>query len=303
MTRERPVTAIARRREQRLAALAVAKRSLPISFAIVGVQKAGTSSLYSMLVRHPDIAAGPQKELRFFMEPHDWDHPDYSSYRRPVTGPARIAGDATPGYLFYPGALERMHAYDPAMPLVACFRDPIERALSQWAMERARRNHYPDLPEAIERWGDDDLPASAPAGASPSPLLQASPFARGLYGAQLERAFPLYPRDRWLLVEFRRLLREPALVLDEATEHLGLPRFGSHPPLPHRMASSATNPGRRPSEAAFEHLVGRYADDLALFERLSGLDVSGWPTRQAADGELAISALRERLCTSLGLTA
>ena len=275
------MTAIARRRELRLAALATAERSLPISFAIVGVQKAGTTSLYSMLTRHPAIVGGPQKELRFFLEPHDWSNPDYSTYRRPAKGRAR---------------------YDPSMRLMASFRDPLERAFSHWAMERRRHEHYPDLPEAVERWGDDDLPTSAPEGASPSPLLQGSPFARGLYGAQLERALACYPREQWLFVEFRRLLDEPTAVLDEATDHLGLPRFTAYPSMPHRMASPPANPGGRPSSAAIEGLVRRYADDLVLLERLSGLDVSGWPTKQAADGTLEIAALRDRLCDRLGLT-
>jgi hypothetical protein len=297
------VTDLGRRRRQRLEALAVATRSLPIGFAIVGVQKAGTTSLYTMLSRHPRIASGPQKEMRFFIEPHDWTHPDYSTYRRPLKKiEPTIAGDATPAYLFFPGAIERMHRYDPTMRLLASFRDPLERALSQWAMERGRSERYPDLPEAIERWGDDELPSSYPTDASPSPMLQGSPFVRGLYGAQLERALAFYPREQWLLLEFRRLLRDPHAVLDDATDHLGLPRFTAYPSMPHQMATPTSNPGARPSAAAVESLVRRYADDLTLFERLSGLDLSSWPTKQAADGTLDVTELRDRLCDKLGLS-
>lgn len=293
---------LTRGRVARLEALAVATRSLPISFVIAGVQKAGTTSLYSMLTRHPSVAGGPQKEIRFFIEPRDWDDPDYSLYRRPVkSSRPTVAGDATPAYLFFPGAIERMHRYDPDLRLLASFRDPLERALSQWSMERSRHPGYPDLPEAIERWGDDELPTSYPADAKPSPMLQGSPFVRGLYGAQLERALAFYPREQWLLLEFRRLLKEPPAVLDDATDHLGLPRFTSYPSMQHRMASPTSNPGARPSVAAVETLVRRYADDLALFERLSGLDLSGWPTKQAADGTLEMSVLRDRLCDKLGL--
>lgn len=295
---------LTRGRAARLAALATAPRSLPIGFAIVGVQKAGTTTLYSMLSEHPQVAAGPQKEIRFFIEPRDWADPDYSTYRRPVKRSSpTIAGDATPAYLFFPGAIERMHHYDPDLRLLASFRDPLERAFSQWSMERSRHARYPDLPEAIERWGDDDLPASYPAGARPSRMLKGSPFVRGLYGAQLERALAFYPRECWLLVEFRRLLAEPHAVLDAATDHLGLPRFTSYPSMQHWMASPTANPGGRPPAAAIEKLVRRYADDLALFERLSGLDLSGWPTKQAADGRLEITALRDRLCDKLGLQA
>jgi hypothetical protein len=295
---------LTRAREARLSALDEAPRSLPIGFVIAGVQKAGTTSLYSMLSKHPLVAGGPQKEIRFFIEPHDWSAPDYSTYRRPVKRRRPIiAGDATPAYLFFPGAIERIHRYDPALRLMASFRDPLERAFSQWSMERSRHEDYPDLPEAIERWGDAELPSSYPSDAWPSPMLQGSPFVRGLYGAQLERALRFFPREQWLLVEFRRLLTEPSAVLDEATDHLDLPRFETYPSMPHRMASPTSNPGARPSVAAIEHLVRRYADDLAVFERLSGLDLSGWPTKQAADGALELTALRDRLCDKLGLEA
>jgi hypothetical protein len=289
------------RRRRRLAALAETECSLPITFAIVGVQKAGTTSLYSMLVRHPHIAGGHQKELRFFMERRDdWHDPDYSTYRRPARRRHRVAGDATPAYLFYPGAMERMHRYNPAMRLIASFRDPIERGFSHWSMERLRDDGYPDLPEAIERWGGDDLPAGPPAG-SPTPMLRGSPFARGLYGAQLERAMALFPPPQWLLVEFGSLLREPHAVLDRATDLLGVSRFTTYPGLPRKMAGPATSPGARPSVGQVEGLVRRYAADLALFARLSGLDISGWPTQQAAEGRLDVGVLRDRLCDRLGL--
>jgi hypothetical protein len=303
MVAGRQMTAIPRRRAQRLAALAEAQQSVPISFAIVGVQKAGTTSLYSMLTRHPDIVGGPQKELRFFLEPNDWADPDYSTYRRPAKRPGQVAGDATPGYLFFPGAIERMHGYDADMRLMASFRDPLERAFSQWSMERSRHETYPDLPEMIERYGHDELPQAGPADGRPTPLLRSSPFVRGLYGAQLARGLEYFPREQWLLLEFRSLIREPHQSLDRATDLLGLPRFTKYPELPQRMAGPTTNPGQRPSVAAIESLVRRYADDLALFERLSGLDLSGWPTKQAADGALDVSDLRDQLCDRLGLQA
>ncbi len=67
-----------------------------------------------------------------------------------------------------------------------------------------------------------------------------------------ERALAFYPREQWLLVEFRQLLDETHSVLDDATDHLGLPRFTSYPVMEHWMASPTTNPGGRPSAAAIE---------------------------------------------------
>jgi hypothetical protein len=292
---------IAKRRAKRLAALEAAGSSVPISFAIVGVQKAATTTLYQMLARHPRVVSGPQKELRFFLEARDWDDPDYTSYRRPMTKPgADLAGDATPAYLFWPGAMERMRAYNPDMRLMASFRDPIERAFSHWAMERSRHAGFPDLPDAIERYGHDPLPESV-SDDRPGRALQRSPFARGLYGAQLDRALALFPAEQWLFYEFRELLADHELSLDKATDHLGIARFEGYPALDHRMATPTTNDGTAPGVAAVEALVERYADDLALFERLSDLDTGRWPTRQVLDGTLDVEAFHAKLCGKLGL--
>ncbi len=288
----------AKRRARRMAALEAAEFSVPISFAIVGVQKSATSSFYRTLSEHPDIVGGPEPEMRFFIEPHDWAAPDYASYRRPVVQGGHIAGDATPAYLFWPGAMQRMRDYDPGMPVMAIFRDPIERAFSQWAMERSRHAGYPDFPEAIEQYVDDPLPPESNEPPAPRQL-QRSLFSRSLYGEQLERALPLFPAEQWRFFEFGALVADPQGQMDRATDLLGLPRFEDHPPLPHRHPTAVVR-GEAPSMAAFERVIRRYADDLPLFERLSQVDTSNWPTRRVLDGTLEVEAFHAKICAKLG---
>ena len=296
------MSGVATRRDRRLALLET-EESLPIRFAVVGVQKAATSTLYRMLIRHPRIVGGPQKELRFFLEDHDWDDPDYSSYRRPRMAPkADLAGDATPAYLFWPQALERMHAYRSDMLLMATFRDPVERACSQWAMERSRRADYPDLPEAIARFGADPLPERL-SESNPGPGLQESLFVRGRYGAQVERGLAVFPRSQWLFLEFRQLLSDHEQALDRATDHLGIGRFKRYPELVQKSATSTSNTGPAPTVGALEQIVAGYADDLDLFERLTDIDTSSWSTRRVLSGELPIEAFHARICAKLGLPA
>jgi len=291
---------LAARRNKRLALLENSE-SVPIRFAIVGVQKGATSTLYRMLVRHPRIVGGPEKELRFFLEDHDWDDPDYSLYGRPRLGAtADLAGDATPAYLFWPRALERMRRYRAEMLLMATFRDPVERACSQWAMERSRHADYPDLPEAIARYGADPLPETLPES-RPGPSLQRSLFARGRYGAQVERGLALFPRQQWLFLEFRELLSDHQRTLDRATDHLGIDRFQRYPELIQQNATPTQNAGPAPTVAALDQLVQGYADDLALFERLTDIDTASWPTRRVLSGDLTIEAFHAKICSKLGL--
>lgn len=289
----------ARRRANRMAALAASDVSVPVSFAIVGVQKGATTTLYRMLVEHPDVVDGPEKEMRFFIERRNWAEPDYSTYRRPVVRGGHVAGDATPAYLFWPGAMQRLRDYDPALQVMAIFRDPIERAVSHWSMERGRRDGYPDLADAIETYVDDPLPPEDADQPTPREL-QYSLFSRSLYGEQLERALPLFPEEQWGLFEFRALITDPRGQIDRATDLLGLDRFDELPPLPHRNQTASVDAGRLPTVAHIERLVRRYADDLSVFERVSGLDTGTWPTRRVLEGSLAVEELHATLVSKLG---
>lgn len=291
------------RRLRRLETLALSSRQLPISFSVVGVQKAATSTLYKMLTRHREVAGGHEKEIRFFMEEaRDWDDPDYSTYCRPAEHPAvRVAGDATPAYIFWPRALERMHRYNPGMRLIATFRDPVERAFSEWSMQRTRDAGFPDLPEAVRRFSARHVPNEISRESPPYEVRRQALVTRGLYGQQLERGLRHFPREQWLLIGFRDFLTHHTSTLDRVTDHIGVHRYRRYPGLQHRGATASGHAGRPPSADDVRHLVELYADDLALFARLSGLDVSRWPTTRVLSGDLDVAEFSDLLSRKLGL--
>lgn len=301
-TLQRPPHMRARRKRARLR-LARAEHTLPINMAIIGVQKAATSSLFRMLAEHPGIAGGQDKETRFFFDAsQDWSDPDYSTYARPVPdADVRWAMDATPAYVFWPTALERMHRYDPGMRLVLSVRDPIERAFSQWAMVRERDPAVVDLAEAVERYGARGLPPLGEQRYPAARLRRTSFFSRGLYGAQLERGLRWFPRAQWHVIEFRGLIADPAGTMDGVTRFLDLPSFSTHPVLKHNMRTGQDHTGAAPSPVAVRRLAERYAEDLKLFSGLSGLDVSAWPTTRVLNSSMSADELTDHLLSKLGL--
>jgi len=278
--------------------------TVPYTFSIVGVQKAGTTTMTAMINRHPEVARAPRKELHYFDdETRSWDQPDTSDYvcarQRPRQ---RIAGDSTPLYMFWPHALERMHAHNPAMRLITCFRDPLERVFSQWSMLRGR---YPrataDWPRYITELRPTSLPDTLPDGVPWTKVAARSGIARGFYGDQLERGFAVFPRDQWLLLDFRSMLADHASALGRITTHLGISDFRRVPELLHRMGQPPRVEGTAPTAGDMAGLAELYADDLDKFVHLSGLQVADWPTRRILDGRLDAGEFADRLARKIGL--
>lgn len=291
------------RRRRRLGLLGDVERHVPIRFSLVGVQKAATSTLYRLLTRHPRIVGGPEKEMRYFMdERRDWSTEDHRDYVRPaVTEEADVAGDATPAYFFWPRALERMHDVNPSMQLMVSLRDPIERAMSQWSMQRERDPEFPDVPDAIAAYASDHLPDRVPAGMSVHELRRQSLFTRGLYGQQLRRGLALFPREQWLVLDFREITSRPTETLDRVTDFLGIERFREHPEPLHRNSTRTDHSGAAPTAADIETLVALYEPELAELQQLSGLDVSGWSTSRVLAGELDLEEFTATISAKLGL--
>ncbi|GAB2632561.1 hypothetical protein GCM10027270_21070 [Nocardioides ginkgobilobae] len=288
---------------------------LPVSIILGGVQKGASGTLHALLVRHRHVARHGVKERHFFDDDSlDWSAPDYSAYgtvpREDQAGLARRAIDSTPSYFFWPGAMERIAAYDahlaatggPEVQLVLCFRDPIERAFSQWTMLTDKldaKREYPGFGELIRM----RTPGvhEVPEGWSKRDARQYSVVSRGLYGAQLRRAMEHLPRERMLLMRFDDVVADPAAALDSMTDFLGLHRFGREIDPRPRNSHERRLDAAPPTGEDLRLLADTYADDLHVFTRLSGLDTSGWATSRILADQLDPAELADLLARKAGL--
>lgn len=239
---------------------------------IGGVQKGGTSALHAYLARHGGLCPPPRKELHFFDdETRDWRWPCAAALDALAPGDGRMRFEATPITLFWPGALERVVAYNPWARLILIFRDPVERAWSQWCMDYARGAEWLPFARAI-REGRDRLGGLASRADERRVF---SYVERGAYGAQLARALTLLPRRQLLLLRSQDLARDPARTLTQVSDFLGIAPFGPGPFLRENVRIPMAWPAL-PVEADRAHIMEELGEDLALFARLSGLDVTGW---------------------------
>lgn len=107
-----------------------------VNLFLIGVNKAGTSWLYSLLDQHPAVFMAEEKELYFFGETgRDEERPpDLEAYHRhfPFDDNHQYYGDATVMYYRSADVAAQIQRYNPEAKILAIVRDPIDRLQSQY---------------------------------------------------------------------------------------------------------------------------------------------------------------------------
>lgn len=242
-------------------------------FLVIGAQRSGSTSLYTYLTSHPNIAPARIKEVKYFSafadRPWGW-------YRRQFPDalpPGTITGEATPYYLFHPHAPRRVARRLPNVRLIAVLRDPVARAYSHWAHETARGTEWLPFADALaaepERLAGERERMLADERFASVAHQNHSYAGRGRYAEQLADWFAHVDRDRLLVLRAEDLFADPARTVRQATAFLGVPpaplldarqhNERAYPPLDpalRRRLAAAFAPANRD----LEDLLGRRFD-------------------------------------------
>ncbi|MDD3519039.1 MAG: sulfotransferase domain-containing protein [Chromatiales bacterium] len=241
-----------------------------VDFIIAGTQKGGTTSLYEYVNLHPDICMSGVKELHFFdAEKNFRTAPDYRKFHRYFRPKPhhRLLGEATPIYMYWPHAIERIHAYEPRMKLILVLRDPAERAFSQWRMQvRTGIREVSSFRESIQK----ELAALAADPSFRSRTL--SYVARGRYARQIRSIHAYFPPEQVLVARSEDLLHTPQIVLDRICDFLGV----DHMPVPGHISENAAPDKAHLDKADRARLIELLHDDIRDLESLLGWDCSAW---------------------------
>lgn len=199
------------------------------NFLIIGAPKAGTTSLYNYLKKHPQIYLPKYKEPHFFSfegESGGFDGPGeqnlldrlttdlqtYQSLFDRVKDEIAI-GEASTSYLYIPKAPERIKYYIPEVKLIAILRHPVERAYSHYLHHRKGGNEVLlDFAKAIreetrkrKKW---------------------SPFWHyktiGFYYTHLKRYLDIFSRNQISIYLYEDLTKDPVKLIQDITNFLGV---------------------------------------------------------------------------------
>jgi len=205
------------RRFRRTVRLATAsQRKLP-DFIIIGAQKSGSSTLYWWLYQHPQLAMSFDKETKFF-DRHFNKGVNWYRHQFPLShGNNKLAGDNTPYYIFHPLVPERIYKTCPKAKLILILRNPVDRAYSQFQMERRKgRETHDTFEAAIE--GEMQRIKQAKAELLKAPLKNnhnhenTSYLSRGKYVEQVRDWLKWFDREQLLVLESELIFANPALL-------------------------------------------------------------------------------------------
>ena len=253
-------------------------------FLIIGAQKCGTTSLYSYLIQHPGIVSAKKKEIHFFGNPETrkrgeaWyrGHFPSRSYRKSLEkklGYSPITGEATPD-MNQPFMPKLVHELLPNAKLIAIFRNPIDRAFSQYHHKRKISGSEPlTFEEAIAQSAlsfPDEL-MNSPKLYYQSP--HRSYITRGFYAEQLERWYQYYPKDRVHIISSEEFFADPASELRETVKFLEVPEFD----FDCTVAKNIGGYGAEMSKEVRGHLEEIYRPHNRRLYELTGKNF-GWPS-------------------------
>lgn len=196
-----------------------------LDFMIIGAQKAGTTALSHFLSQHPDVVMAKGKEVHLFDAPaysSKWTVDDINQYYAPhfeSANPAARWGEATPIYLYRPEIIPELKRYNPELKLIMVLRDPAERAISHYEMEKSRSNE--DLPLWKALWCE-----SARLKQEGEQLGHAhrchSYFDRGKYAAQINCVRQHFSDEQILVLDNDALKYQHAETLKKVFEFLAV---------------------------------------------------------------------------------
>lgn len=249
---------------------------------VIGAQRCGTTYLHDLLEAHPQIAmARPARpEPKVFLDPtlsargREWYVATWFAH----AGDATVLGDKSTSYLEHPAAAARARTMLGEALVHVQLRDPVQRAISNWAFSSDNGLEHRPLDVALQACLAGEVPES---GDDPGPSV--SPFdylARGRYIEFLQPWLAEYGKD--LSIGFLEDLRTDPKAIGAIYRLLGVDDTfrpaATAEPVNASLAAAPDLP-----DVLTTQLRSYYAASDAALSDLTGRRLP-WPTAPAPEG-------------------
>jgi hypothetical protein len=195
-------------------------------FLIIGAQKAGTTSLFKYVAKYTTNFSEPRRKEIYYYTRHHKLGLNWYKANFPKVHKGNLTGEATPDYLFYHLAPQRIFNDFPNIKLVVILRDPIERAFSQFNFQNRRKNKVVNnnhsFKEAIEIELEQIEKGLNPGDVFSTDYAYRSYVRRGIYIEQLKRWRNYFHEKQFCIIESNELFNNTNKTLNEVFAFLEL---------------------------------------------------------------------------------
>jgi hypothetical protein len=194
-----------------------------VTVAVIGAQKAGTTSLLTLLGTHPQVLAhSADMEFTYFLNDRVYSRGYKAALERwyHIRAPEDVAGKIllakNVGLSTWEPAIARLADHNPDVHLVMSLRHPVDRAYSAyWWARRVGREPLSSFEEAI---------AAEPGRLRENAYRwrQCAYLRNGQYASQLRTVFKYFRADQLRLFVFRDLVADMVSIANDILQPFGL---------------------------------------------------------------------------------
>jgi len=202
-------------------------RALPDSL-IIGAQRAGTSSMFRLLKLHPQIYGSAKKEVHFFDRNYSKGVNWYRSHfplRQKLKG-GWVTFEATPCYLMFPHAAERISQLLPNIKFIVMLRNPVDRAISHYFHEVAGNRENMPIEEAFKAEDDrirPELKKIQDDKTYHSIIYRNYSYKkRGVYYDQIRHYLQFFNKEQLFIIKSEEYFENPNLIFKSVYAFLGV---------------------------------------------------------------------------------
>jgi len=219
--------------------ITASSRVLP-DFIIMGTVRSGTTSLYYNICEHPSVLSAAYDEIGFFDSNYHlgikWYQSMFPKQKqmdeiKKNTGFA-ITGEDTPFYFWKKEAIDRIFQCLPSVKIIAIFRNPVDRAYSNYNLGVRMNTEKSTFEETI----DEEIKFLENNPFRDSIDRRRSYVTKGIYEKQIKSWFDIFPRKQIHILSTEEMQQNPQETLLKVFKFLEIPEYVIKNPQKQKLA-------------------------------------------------------------------